>query len=1103
MNYYRFKAFLFMFFSCFLIQTALFAQSNIPITIKKKNITLQEAFQQIEKQTSYLIAFNESKLEKTKRVNLNINAEPLDKALTTILAGTGFSYKIKDNYIMIVAQSKPVGEKRQVTGVVKDEKGEELIGVNVSVKGSSTGTVTNIDGRFSLQAAKGEVVQFSYVGYMPTQITLGDATALTVVLKEDAKTLDEVVVTALGIKRAEKALSYNVQKIGNEALTTVKDANFMNSLNGKVAGVNIQRSAAGMGGATKVVMRGSKSIAGNNNVLYVVDGMPIGNQTSASDGGTFSAAGSGGGEGIADFNPEDIESISVLTGPSAAALYGAAAANGVVLINTKKGKEGKLQLNVSTSLELMEPFIKPRFQNTYGHLKGEEVSWGEKLPTPTSFDPMDFFKTGTNFTTAVNASMGTEKNQTFLSFASTDARGILPTNGYYRYNFSVRNTAKFLNDKMHADFSANYVIQGHQNMFSQGGYGNPLLPLYLFPRGDNFDDIKVFEHYNPLRNISEQYWPYGGKIGNLVSENPYWIINRERYSAEKNRYMLFGSLQYDITSWLNVAGRVRVDNTYTTTEKKMYASTTETLSPGTKGSYGRNQEVFKQTYADVMINLNKGFGKYMLDGVETELFHLTANLGASYEDYKTEGIGIGGRLNLIPNLFSAPNFVQNQQGAGQSLKHTRNIAVFGSAELAFRNYLYLTVTGRNDWPSQLVNSHQESVFYPSVGLSGVISQMTTLPRFIDYLKVRGSYTEVGSPISFTGITPGTITYEIKGGSLIPISDLPYPNFKAEKTRSWEFGLNAKFWKNRISLDLTLYHSNTYNQTFRAPLPESSGYTHFYLQAGNVRNRGIEMALGYTDSYFRNSKNKIDFSSNVTFTRNTNKILNLKDEYENPVTGETIALKKISNDIRKNGSMGDITAKGILARGEDGKLRPNKDGSRYEIDNSQLILLGNSDPDFSIGWRNDFKWRNLSLGFLVNGRFGGIVQSNTQSFLNTYGVSEESAKARDRGGVMVDGVMYDARKYYESIDGLMTYYTYDATNIRLQEASLGYTIDGKLLGNIVKNMTVSLIGRNLIMFYNKAPYDPEMSANTKSFKYTSEFFMMPSLRSVGFSVKIQL
>ena len=568
MNFYRLKSIFFIIFSCFILQTAAFAQNNVKITIKKKNITLQEALREVEKQSDYLIAFNESKLEKTKRVNLNINAESLDKTLASILSGTGLSYKIKDKYIMIIPQSKVEVESKKLSGIVKDDKGDPLIGVNVSFKGSPTGTVTGLDGRFSILAAKGNIIEFSYVGYTTQYITVGDASSLTVVLEEDAKALDEVVVTALGIKRAEKALSYSVQQVKSDAINDVKDANFVNGLTGKVAGVSINRSSSGIGGATRVVMRGAKSIVGNNNVLYVVDGMPIGNPSKGEINNDYSTP--GGGEGISDFNPEDIESLSILTGPAAAALYGSSAANGVILINTKKGQEGKLKISISNNTEFMTPYVMPEFQNRYGNAKGSYKSWGEMLQQPSTFRPKDFFKTGANIMNAANFSVGNKNNQTFVSVATTNSTGIIPNNEYYRYNFTLRNTASMLNDKLHLDLGASYVLQGDQNMLSAGRYFNPLVPLYLFPRGEDFEAVKVYERYDTNRKFPIQEWSYGDQGLNL--ENPYWIVNREMFVSKKKRYMFYANVKYDILSWLNIAGRIRVDNTNTTSERKLHAS---------------------------------------------------------------------------------------------------------------------------------------------------------------------------------------------------------------------------------------------------------------------------------------------------------------------------------------------------------------------------------------------------------------------------------------------------------------------------------------------------------------------------------------------------
>ena len=865
MNFYRLKSIFFIIFSCFILQTAAFAQNNVKITIKKKNITLQEALREVEKQSDYLIAFNESKLEKTKRVNLNINAESLDKTLASILSGTGLSYKIKDKYIMIIPQSKVEVESKKLSGIVKDDKGDPLIGVNVSFKGSPTGTVTGLDGRFSILAAKGNIIEFSYVGYTTQYITVGDASSLTVVLEEDAKALDEVVVTALGIKRAEKALSYSVQQVKSDAINDVKDANFVNGLTGKVAGVSINRSSSGIGGATRVVMRGAKSIVGNNNVLYVVDGMPIGNPSKGEINNDYSTP--GGGEGISDFNPEDIESLSILTGPAAAALYGSSAANGVILINTKKGQEGKLKISISNNTEFMTPYVMPEFQNRYGNAKGSYKSWGEMLQQPSTFRPKDFFKTGANIMNAANFSVGNKNNQTFVSVATTNSTGIIPNNEYYRYNFTLRNTASMLNDKLHLDLGASYVLQGDQNMLSAGRYFNPLVPLYLFPRGEDFEAVKVYERYDTNRKFPIQEWSYGDQGLNL--ENPYWIVNREMFVSKKKRYMFYANVKYDILSWLNIAGRIRVDNTNTTSERKLHASTIKLHAQSDKGAYNRSMEEYQQTYADIMLNVNKNFGN----------FNLTANAGFSYEDHLTTGMGIGGKLFTVPNLFSAYNFDPASGPGSQSHTHTRNNSVFVSTELGYKSMLYLTLTGRQEWASQLVNSDQPTYFYPSVGVSGVISEMVSLPKFISFWKMRASFAEVGGPINYTGLTPGTVTDPMKGGVINPISVYPFPNFKAEQTKSYELGTNLRLFNNKINIDATVYLTDTYNQTFLSSMSPASGYSGFYVQAGKVRNKGIELSLGYNDRF-----GKVGYATNLTYTANRNKIMKMVHDYKNPSDG---------------------------------------------------------------------------------------------------------------------------------------------------------------------------------------------------------------------------
>ena len=985
------------------------------------------------------------------------------------------------------------GKNIVVKGKVVDKGGEAVIGANILVKGTSTGAVTDLDGNYTLSVSPNATLVFSYIGMKSQTVAVNNRKQIDVTLEDEAKAIDAVVVTALGIKRSEKALSYNVQKVDNSALTKVKEANFVNSLSGKVAGVNITRSSAGIGGATSVVMRGSKSIAGNNNVLYVVDGMPIGNASRGGDGGEYGRPGSG--EGISDFNSDDIESISVLTGPSAAALYGASAANGVIIINTKKGAAGSVKVNFSSNTEFLSAGVMPEFQNTYGTESNTYRSWGKKLETPSTFNPRDFFQGGYNTINSLNLSGGTDKNQTFVSVATTHAEGIIPNNEYYRYNFSGRNSSKFLNDKLHLDISANYVMQGDQNMMSGGRFFNPLRPLYLFPRGDDFETVKIWERYDTDRRFNTQYWPYGTQGEDF--ENPYWIVNREMFTNEKHRYMFSFRAQYDILSWMNIAARTRVDNTYSTIKTKFYATTNplftgDTSLENAKGSFSQGEERYKQTYADLMLNINKKFDKD---------FVLTANIGTSFEDHYTTSVSVGGRLKTVPNLFSTPNVDPDVTGGGgQSYHRTRNIAAFASAELGWKSMLYLTATGRTDWASQLVsNGKTPAIFYPSIGLSGVISEMVKLPSFISYLKTRVSFTEVGSPISQTGITPGTITYSMSGGKVTPISTYPYPDFNPERTRSWEAGLNARLFKGKVRLDATIYQSNTYNQTFLQNMSDASGYSGFYIQAGDIRNRGVELALGYEDNISKN----ISFSTNLTYTRNVNRVMELVKGYKNPIDGTVFDINVLTSPkyMRPGDSMNDIFVQGILVKGKDGRFIEEGDG--YRIDRSQRIKVGSSAPDFMMGWNNTLNLYGVNVSFLISARVGGNVSSSTQAMMDGYGVSKVTADARDAGAVGIDGQSYDPKRYYTTIglNRLGAYYLYDATNIKLQELSIGYTLPKKWFGKVISNASVSLIARNLLTIYRAAPYDSDMAGGTGTYSAGGDNFMPPSMRSVGFSLNL--
>ena len=984
----------------------------------------------------------------------------------------------------------------KITGTVVDNTGEPAIGATVRVKNGQHGVVTDIDGKFMIDVPKGSTLVVSYIGTQTQEVQVGNTHDLHITMQPTARQIDEVVVTALGIKRSEKALSYNVQKVGSEQLTNVKNVNFVNSLNGAVAGVNINASTAGVGGPTRVVMRGTKSITGGNNVLYVIDGVPMLNKSGGDiGGGRYSSQPSG--EGIADINPDDIESISVLTGPSSAALYGSAAANGVIMINTKRGTEGKVKVAVSSSMEFSNPFILPKFQNTYGNKAGSFYSWGDRLATPSSYDPKDFFNTGNNYINSVTLTTGTKTNKTYISVATTNATGVLPNNKYNRYNFTARNTSDFLNDKLHLDVSGSYIIQNTQNMYRPGEYYNPLTAAYLFPRGEDWSAVELYKRYDASRKLATQYWPYGDQ--GMQLQNPYFIVNDMMTPTNRKRYMFMSSLKYDILSWLNVTGRVRVDNTNTESESRFHASGQGLLYAGTHGNgiYNHSLGSDQQTYLDFMFNLDKSFG--------TD-YRLTANFGASLEDYRSSSVGFGGPILKVPNLFSSAALDPANTRANDSEFRKRGTAIFASAELSWKDMLYLSLTGRNDWSSLLVNAKEPSFFYPSVGLSAIVSKMVTLPKAISFMKVRSSFTEVGSPIPdrYRGVTRGTITYPIVDGIPSIRTILPFYDFKAERTRSYELGLDLRMFNSKLNLDLTWYHSNTYNQTFLAELSATSPYTGMYIQAGDIANSGVEMSLAYNDNI-----GGVDFESRLIYSRNVNKVKKLVHNYNTGIDGKIINFTETSAGggyIREGDRMGDVYITKVLKRDATGKIAVGADGSLSSMDlpNGERLRIGNTNPDFNMGWRNSISWKGVNLSFLINARVGGIVTSATQAVLDQFGVSQASAEARDRGYVeLAGGLKVDPQKYYEVVANqqLLGYYYYNATNVRLQNISLSYTLPRTLLGQGWPSVTVGFIANNLWMIYNKAPFDPEIASSTGTYGQGSDYFSAPSLRNIGFSLKL--
>lgn len=1102
-----------------------YAQKEKTLTIEAKAIALEKVMQQIEKQTNCV--FLNKDVDVQEKVSVSISGKTLSETLNILFKDKNINWKIDSGHIIIskkAAQPKADGagsaKSSQISGVVIDEEGVPVIGVGVIIQGTTIGTGTDLDGNFSFVLPEGmenSSLEFSCLGYTTQVLKIGTRRVFNITMTSDAIMMEGTVVTALGIKRSEKALSYNVQQVNADEVTMNKDANFINSLNGKVAGLNINASSSGVGGASKVVMRGMKSISQSSNALYVIDGVPM--YTTARDGGTQFAS-QGSTDPIADINPEDIESISVLTGAAAAALYGSDAANGAIVVTTKKGKEGKLTATASASVEFMTPFVLPRFQNRYGtgdlnsSIGSDVRSWGNLMNEANNpkYDPAkDYFQTGVTHNETVSVSMGNEKNQSYLSGSSIDSYGMVPNNRYNRYNFTFRNTTSFLKDKMHLDFSASFISQRDKNMTNQGTYNNPLVGAYIFPRSNDWDAVRMYERYDVVRRLSTQYWPIGD--AGMTMQNPYWINYRNLRENRKDRFMLNAQMSYDILDWLNISGRVKMDQSATKYTEKFYASTfTQLTESSQNGLYGISEMTDRQIYADFLVNINKRFGQD---------WNLQVNLGTSisdmyYDALKNRGPIADGQMSAeragIANVF-------NVQNLSNSTKTTRlqegwreqTQSIFGSAELGFKGAYYLTLTARNDWPSQLAGPHsnRKSFFYPSIGGSVVLSQIIpNMPKELEYLKIRGSYASVGTAFERYIANP-MYSWNTSGLSWNTQTQYPVYDLKPELTNSFEIGLSMRFLQ-YFNFDATYYHTNTRNQTFNPQISTGSGSSDIFIQSGDVRNQGLELTLGFGKTW-----DKFTWNSNYTFSFNENKIMSLAENVTNPATGEKFSVSQLDMNglglahfiLREGGTLGDLYSLGDFNYDSNGRIIVNEDGTvttRTFSDTKDYVKLGSVLPKANMSWRNDFNIAGFNFGFLVSARLGGIVYSSTQAILDYYGVSEASALARDNGGVYLNGGdRLDANKWYSSVGGsnpLPQEYTYSGTNVRLQEASVGYTFPRKMLGNVC-DLNISVVGRNLWMIYNKAPFDPESIATTGNYYQGIDHFMMPSLRNFGFSVRV--
>ena len=993
-----------------------------------------------------------------------------------------------------------LAQVKSIKGVITDSDGLPLPGASIVVQGSQKGTTTDFDGLYSIEVQKGQTLVFTYVGLQTQSIVVGDAATINVKMQTGASNaLNEVVVTSLGLKKSKKTLTYSAQEIKGDEVTRVKDANLMNSLSGKVAGLIVGKSSAGAGGAAKVTIRGNSSST-NNQPLYVIDGIPLLNSNSSQANQVFGDTAGGnrdGGDAISMMNPDDIESMTVLKGASAAALYGSQGANGVILITTKRGKEGKVTANYNASVFADNVISLPKFQTNYGADPSSDKTWGAPKKSPDHVK--GFYNTGLTMINSIAVNGGNDKMSTSLTYANTRVDGVIPTNEFKKNNIALRQTVKMFDDKVTVDASISYAEQKIINKPTNGLYFNALTGVYLFPRGNDFNNYyENFEQFNASRNLMTQRWP--SATADII-QNPGWILNRNA-SIDKNQSLITSaSVTYKANDWLSIKARGGYNRLYNTFDKRMYAGTNETLAPST-GRYIYSDTESSQLYGDLIATINTKF---------TEDFSFSANIGTTItkatinDAYVSDSGQKNGLVNA--NWFNTGNFVSAERNAHTIGGKKEVQSVFASATFGYKDMLFLDVTGRNDWSSTLVNTDNISFFYPSVGLSAILSQMVTLPKAVSYAKLRASFAQVGNDVSPFLTSP---VNTLVGGIVTAPNVGPKPgtSLKPEMQDSYEFGTEWRFLNNRIGFDFTYYRNETRNQliTAPAPIPNTTGYLNYAFNAGSIENKGFEITLSgkaiVTDNF--------TWDLGLNYASNKNKVLSLG----------TGANGNVNTVILTNGDpnsyryvlevgkpFGEIQGKNIL-RNDQGQILLNGDGN---IQKSDWVNMGSSNPDFMLGFSNSFKYKKIFLNVLIDGRFGGNVMSLTEAMLDAYGVSKSSGDARDAGGVKINGVKpngdvvtsVDAQKYYSVVGdraGATGEYMYKATNVRLGEVSLGYTFDFSK-STIFNAVNVSVVGKNLFFFYKDAPFDPNVTLSSGEGLQGVDIFGAPSTRSIGVNLNL--
>ncbi|WP_456376306.1 SusC/RagA family TonB-linked outer membrane protein [Lutibacter sp.] len=1035
-----------------------------------------------------------------------------------------------------------------ITGTItsKDDN-QPLPGASVFIKGTSIGGVTDFDGKFGIEAnnVSGKLLTISFIGYKTNKIVLtGKNQVINIALESDANALDEVVVTALGIKRETKALGYSLTKVGGDDIAQVKTTSAINSLQGRVAGVNISTGSTGAAGSSRVIIRGASSLTGDNQPLYVIDGIPMINNTKGSAVGAFGGEHGDGGDDISSINPDDIESVSVLKGSSAAALYGSQASNGVIMITTKSGKNNQalgIELSSSLTFDKVNTNLQ-NFQTTYGQgndgLKpgfeydgsGNQVeiantadaiddaylytlqSWGAKMdgtmvynwdgvkrPYSYTGNNLDkFYDTGITAVNTVALTKGGDNYGYRFSFSNLESKDIFPNTTLNRKSISLNASSK-INDKLTSTVNAKYVIEKVHNRITIGDTpGNANTVAYVLPSSLDILDLQPGANEEGTELLFQpSQW----------IQNPYWATEHFNNDDKKNRFTASTTLRYDITDWLYATGRAGID-TYDLARRQVtpYGTAYRPAGQMSQGKY-----TYKLFDTDLML----GIDKEITDKISTNSIIGGNSRTSSYDALNAVGSSfvVIGLEDINNTTLPVPSYGYFQ---------TKTNSLYGSFEVSYDNMAYLTFTGRNEWYSTLSfpdKTTPNNDFYWSLSGSLLLNKVFELPEVVNFAKLRASYAQVagGARSAYALNLDYAITGSFQGQSFGQLngSSIPNPDLVPFQKNEFEVGLDARLFGNRLSLDIAYYANQTTNDIVTAAASLSSGYDSALLNIGELENKGLEVLISGTPI-----KND-DFTWNTSFNLgyNDSEIIST-DDANTPINVDgSLTRSKTALISHIVGERYGVIYGSSYKRDANGNIMYDITGSYPKPIQGENKILGEGVAPLTLGFSNSFRYKNITLSFLIDAKFGGSVHSGTNRELMIRGLHKKTLEGRETG-LEVSGIdnatgdpftmtvaPENLREYYGTIAeenaGIAEEFVYDTDFIKFRELSLGYNLPKDMLKNIfVSELRFSLIGRNLFYISKVIEnVDPEAALNNLN-SQGIERFGIPATRSLGFSVNVK-